>query len=82
VEKVVIQRVTHTWLNVAWSGGQEHGTLIGRPFAPFTAPSQSPVPDEGLQVRCGIEIVIEDIKPTGRVLSGSETKLRCQSIDL
>ena len=36
----------HTWLNVAWSGGQEHGILIGWPFAPFTAPSQSPVPEE------------------------------------
>ena len=36
----------HTWLNVVWSGGQEHGILIGWPFAPFTAPSQSPVPEK------------------------------------
>jgi hypothetical protein len=26
-------------------GGHEQGTLMGWPFAPFTAPSQSPVPD-------------------------------------
>jgi hypothetical protein len=31
-------------MKVARSGGQEQGTLTGWPLAPFTAPSQSPVP--------------------------------------
>ena len=33
------------WANVAASGGQAQGTLIGWPFAPFTAPSQLPTPE-------------------------------------
>ena len=40
------QSVMFTWLNVAWSGGQSHGTRIGFPSAPFIAPSQLPVPEE------------------------------------
>lgn len=31
-------------MKISRAGGQEHGTLIGLPSAPFTAPSQSPVP--------------------------------------
>ena len=31
-------------MNKFLSGGQEHGTFIGCPSAPLTAPSQSPVP--------------------------------------
>lgn len=34
----------HTALKSACLGGHVQGTLIGRPLAPFTAPSQSPVP--------------------------------------
>lgn len=34
----------HTCTKVARSGGQEQGILTGWPSAPFTAPSQSPVP--------------------------------------
>ena len=33
-----------TLMKVARSGGQSQGTLMGWPLAPFTAPSQSPVP--------------------------------------
>lgn len=39
------QNATLTWLNVAWSGGQLHGTWIGLPSPPFIAPSQLPVPE-------------------------------------
>ena len=39
------QSATLTWLNVAWSGGQLHGTWIGLPSPPFIAPSQLPVPE-------------------------------------
>lgn len=43
---VITQSATLTWLNVAWSGGQLHGTWIGLPSAPFIAPSQFPVPKD------------------------------------
>lgn len=42
----IIQSATLTWLNVAWSGGQLHGTWIGLPSPPFIAPSQLPVPED------------------------------------
>ena len=35
-----------TWSNVAWFGGQLHGTSIGLPSAPSIAPSQLPVPED------------------------------------
>lgn len=66
----------HTWLNVAWSGGQEHGILIGWPFAPFTAPSQSPVPKERYTLSAYWD-GDQGLKPTGRILTSGEAKLGC-----
>lgn len=34
----------HTSRNSSNAGGQEQGIWIGRPFVPFTAPAQLPVP--------------------------------------
>jgi hypothetical protein len=42
-----------TWIKLARSGGQEQGTLMGRPLDPFTAPSQSPVPIKHTKNRIG-----------------------------
>ena len=40
--------------------------MTGWPFAPFTAPSQSPVPRERLDIRYGTETVIEGVNlPVG-----------------